>query len=194
MTKAYYSIIFSIFLNCIPAIAQKVKHKGVLFEYTQADSIVNAQQQILAKDSFFIAYKVTHLGYIKYNDKKRELYYENPFQVSLYFKEKRNYYAKKINNYGLSKSFKTNALDLDSFLAINFEQMLTEKLERSKDTLVLEDGRTVISSSITDHVPYHQVWINYKGKQLIYYFSDDFETNKWNLTKKQYLFLKMLQG
>ncbi len=171
---------------------QTSTNRNIQFDFTQADSIIKSNLKILTNDSFFIVHQITNIGSYTF-DKKLKEYINNPFQIIIYYKHEGEYYAIKINNNGISKNAKYKIKDLKAFIDSNFEEMHSEELSRKRDTILLKDGSIKISASKKDHQRYDQILINYKGKEINYYFPAEFEDNKWNLIKKRYLFLKLLQ-
>jgi hypothetical protein len=167
---------------------------GTKYDFTQIDSLVNVNVKELSKDSFVVAHQVWFIGGHKF-DKERRVFYDNQFEVLIYFTEKGHTYVKKIDNFGESISIKLKSKELINFLDSNFYKMKSEKLTIKRDTIVHNDSITKIREGpYLDHQRTDAICINYKGQELTYDFPANFQENKWNLTKKQYLFLKLLQS
>jgi hypothetical protein len=129
--------------------------------------------------------------------------YSNPFEIVFYYKSGKSYYIKKVDNLGFSLAKKFIPDSLISFLDANISIMQNEELTSRKDTINKttirsEDGQIIaesytVTSSTIDHQQVDRVWVNYKGQAVSYHFPAEFADNKWNLRKKRFLFLSLLQ-
>ena len=200
--KRLLTILVLLTLTCASTFGQLDRgHATTKFNYRQIDSLVKVNQKSLGNDSFFIAHKIFYPGS---HVTKGEIHYENPFDLLFYYKQNGRYYIKRINNFGESEIKDYSSKNLFKFLSDNFSIMQKEELQiHKRDTTerkkyVNEDGDTTVSYSITtwdvtDHQRFDTFWINYNGQFLKYYFPAECNEIKANLTKKQYLFLLLLQ-
>ena len=184
---------YSLTITLLTAIASfgQTRQGSLKYNFTAIDSIVSSYRQTLGDSSFFIAHQIWFIGsHASYNGK---VYYDNPFEILLYYKRNEKYFAKKINNFGVSKIILCDMKKTHKFLDDNFIKMTLEELTIKQDTLIKNDSLIEIRTTTTDHQRADKIWIHYKGKFLTYSFPAEYADNKWNLNKKQYLFLQLLQ-
>lgn len=195
MTRLFITLV--LFFLTYTSILGQSKQK---FEFTDIDSIVEINIKKLSKDSFIIVHQVWNVG-AYFSNKKKKLFYNNPFELIFYYNHNRRNYIRKINNLGESKDKHYWHFDMNKFIESNFALMQNEVLTRKIDTIensyTTSDGQLIKSwtfkQSIQDHQQSDRIWIYYNGKSLSYYFPKDFENNKWNHYTYQYKFLKLLQ-
>lgn len=177
------SVVFLLFI-AISSFAQ-IKNN-----FTQIDSIVNSNMNSFDTDSFFVAHQIWFVGSRSSN---KQYFYDNLFEIIVYYKQKEFYYIKKIDNFGNSKSVKYDSKNIEIFLEDNFIKMEQEELLPRTDTLFINESTIKVISTQIDHQREDKIWISYKGKKMVYYFPAEFDKNKFNLPKKKYLFLKMVK-
>ncbi len=166
--------------------------KKIDYDFTQIDSLVDLNLKILGIDSFVVAHQVWYVGSYVSNKTKR-LYYDNPFEIIFYYRQNGKYYSKKIDNIGESKSQEFDSKVIFDFLNQNVNYMKNEELTVKTDTIFFGDTLMTATTSLSSHQRVDRIWINYGEEILSYHFPEEYLENKWNLTKKQYLFLQLLQ-